>query len=61
MLKILAALVLGVAMLLPAAAAFAGEENGGDVADHYAAPVQVEINSAPAQPQVTFSADDRRE
>ena len=61
MLKILAALVLGVALLLPAAAAFAGEEGGADVADHYAAPVQIEINSAPAQPNVTFSGDDRRE
>ncbi len=60
MLKILAALVLGVAMLLPAAAAFAGEE-GSEVADHYAAPVQIEINSAPAQPNVSFSVDDRRE
>ena len=58
MLKILAALVLGVAMLLPAAAAFAREE-GSEVADHYAAPVQIEINSAPAQPQVTFVDNDR--
>ncbi len=60
MLKILTALVLGVAILLPAAAAFAGEE-GTDVADHYAAPVQIEINSAPAQPNVTFSDHDRGE
>ncbi len=58
MLKILAGLVLGIALLLPAAAAFAGEE-GSEVADHYAAPVQIEINSAPAQPDVTFSVNDR--
>jgi hypothetical protein len=61
MLKILAALVLGVAILLPAAAAFAGEEGNADTAGHDAAPVQIEINSAPAQPNVSFSVDDRRE
>ena len=61
MLKILAALVLGVAMLLPAAAAFAGEEGGADVTDRYAAPVQIEINSAPAQPQEVKFVDNSRE
>ena len=61
MLKILAGLVLGVALLLPAAAAFAGEESAQDAADHYAAPVQIEINSAPAQPQEVKFVENSRE
>jgi hypothetical protein len=60
MLRFLATLVLGAAILLPAASAFAREEGGADPGN-FATLGQVDLNLAPAPPATIGPVDTSRE
>ncbi|HET8998322.1 MAG TPA: hypothetical protein VFP86_01610 [bacterium] len=60
MLRMLATLVLGAAILLPAASAFARDEGGADPGN-FGTLGQVELNVAPAPPATVAPDDTSRE